>query len=191
MNEWWLSLDSFDQVIWIITIPVSIIFILQMIMTFAGMDADGDLDADFDGDMQTEHAGGPFQLFTFRNFTNFLLGFGWTVICFRSVIPNKGLLILLGVVVGMALVAAVIYIFLSMSKITQEGNMNINNAINQTGEVYLTIPPRKTGSGKVHIRIQGTLREVDAITLGERIATGSQIKVLSVTKNNQLLVSLA
>ena len=193
MNEWWLSLDTFNKVIWCITIPVSVVFILQMILTFSGMDSNGDLDADFDGDMEINHDHGsaPFQLFTFRNFVNFLLGFGWTVISFESIIQNQGLLILLGVGVGMALVAAVMYIFISMSKMTQQGNMDINNALNQTCEVYLTIPAKKTGLGKVHIKIQGTLRELDAITLGDRIPTGSQAKVLSVTKNNLLLVTQA
>ncbi len=191
MDNWWTSLDLFDKTIWLITVPVSVIFVLQMILTFAGMDANGDLDADFDGDMHTSHADTPFQLFTFRNLINFLLGFGWTVICFEGVLPNQGLLILLGVGVGCALVAAVMYIFVSMTKLSQQGNMDINNALNQTAEVYLTIPEKKNGSGKVHVQIQGTLRELDAITLGDRIPTGSQVKILSVTKNNLLLVSLA
>lgn len=191
MNNWWTSLDTFEQTIWIITIPVSVIFVLQMILTFLGMDSNSDLDADFDGDMNMEHGSAPFQLFTFRNFTNFLLGFGWTVICFKNVISNQGLLILLGVIVGCALVIAVMYIFISMSKLSQQGNMDIQNAIDQTGEVYLTIPAKKAGLGKVHIKIQGTLRELDAITLGDKIPTGSQVKILSVTKNNLLLVALA
>ncbi|MFC5282553.1 hypothetical protein [Pedobacter alpinus] len=191
MNNWWASLDTFDQTIWLITIPVTVIFVLQMIFTFLGMDSNNDLDADFDGDMSSEHGQAPFQLFTFRNFTNFLLGFGWTVICFKNVIPNQGILILLGVIVGCALVAAVMYIFISMTKLSQQGNMDINNALNQTAEVYLTIPAKKTGLGKVHIQIQGTLREIDAITLGDKIPTGSQVKILSVTKNNLLLVALA
>ena len=191
MNNWWSSLDTFDQTIWLITIPISVIFVLQMILTFLGMDSNSDLDADFDGDMHTDHGNAPFQLFTFRNFTNFLLGFGWTVICFKNVITNQGLLILLGVVIGSALVATVMYIFLSMTKLSQQGNMDIQNAINQTADVYLPIPAKKAGLGKVHVQIQGTLRELDAITLGDRIPTGSQVKVLSVTKNNLLLVALA
>ncbi len=191
MNNWWLSLDAFDKVIWCITIPVSVIFILQMILTFAGMDANGDLDADFDGDMHVDHGDAPFQLFTFRNFINFLLGFGWTVISFENVIKSQALLILMGVGVGCLLVAAVMYIFMSLSKMAQQGNMDINNAVDQTCEVYLTIPEKKSGLGKVHIHIQGTLRELDAITLGDRIPTGSLVRVLSVTKNNLLLVVIA
>ena len=191
MDSWWSSLDMFNRIIWCITIPVSAIFVLQMILTFLGMDSNSDLDADFDGDMHTDHGNAPFQLFTFRNFVNFLLGFGWTVICFEKIIINQGILILLGVIVGCALVAMVMYIFISMTKMSQQGNMDINNAINQTAEVYLSIPAKKSGLGKVHIQIQGTLRELDAITLGDGIPTGSQVKVLSITKNNLLLVSLA
>jgi hypothetical protein len=72
MEIWWNSLDLFLKIMWGIAIAASIIFSIQMVMTFAGMDADGNLeDGGSEGDA-------PFQLFTFRNFINFFLGFSWT-----------------------------------------------------------------------------------------------------------------
>jgi magnesium-transporting ATPase (P-type) len=188
MNEWWQSLELFDKVIWIITIPVTVIFILEMILTFVGMDSGSDIETDFDLDAANDVTQAPFELFTFRNFINFLLGFGWTIISFRSTIDNQGILILLGVIVGCALVAAVMYIFVSLTKMAESGNMDIRNAIDKTGQVYLTIPAKKNGSGKVHINIQGTLRELDAITLGESIVSGQYVRVIDISKNNMLLV---
>lgn len=188
MNEWWQSLELFDKVIWIITIPVTVIFILEMVLTFVGMDSGSDIETDFDLDAPNDVTQAPFELFTFRNFINFLLGFGWTIISFRSTIDNQGILILLGVIVGCALVAAVMYIFVSLTKMAESGNMNIRNAIDKTGQVYLTIPAKKNGNGKVHINIQGTLRELDAITLGDTIASGQYVRVIDISKNNVLLV---
>ena len=191
MNEWWNTLELFDKIIWMITIPVSVVFMIQMVLTFLGMDANEDLDVDFNGDLDSDIGQAPFQLFTFRNFINFLLGFGWSVISFRSIIENQGILILLGVIVGCLLVAAVMYIFVSMTKLSQSGNMDIRNAINKTAQVYLTIPEKKSGTGKVHVNIQGTVRELNAITLGESIPSGNYVKIVDVSQNNILLVVTA
>lgn len=185
METWWASLSEFDKVIWIITIPASIIFIIQMILTFMGMDSSGDIDvssSDVDGAEQ------PFQLFTFRNFINFLLGFGWTSIALKSAIGSKFILVLLSTLSGILLVFLVMYIFYSLSKLQQSGNMEIKNAVNQIAEVYLTIPAFKGGAGKIHVKIQGGIREVDAITNGERILTGQRVKVINIINNNLLLV---
>lgn len=69
MQEWWMSLDMVAKVLWIITSVASLIFIIQTIMTFVGMDSDVNLDTNLDGGSMTDAF--PFQLFTFRNFVNF------------------------------------------------------------------------------------------------------------------------
>ncbi len=56
-------------------------------MTFAGVDSHDGLSADFDSDLS--HGDTPFQLFTFRNLINFLLGFSWTGISFYGTIDSK------------------------------------------------------------------------------------------------------
>jgi len=64
----------------------------------------------------------------------------------------------------------------------------LNHAIDHTGEVYLPIPRLRSGKGKIHILIDDSLKELDAITEGEQIMTGTRIKVLKVLKNNVMLV---
>lgn len=192
MQEWWTSLMIFDKVVWIIAIVTGLIFLVQTILTFVGMDADGGMDVDFDGDFGGDHGDHePFQLFTFRNFINFFLGFSWTVIALRKVIPNEMLLILLSAVVGVLLVAAVMYLFYAMTKMQQSGNMDIQQAVGKTAEIYLTVPGFKKGMGKVHVQVQGTLRELDAVTEGETLVSGTLVKVLDVVEDRILLVSLA
>jgi hypothetical protein len=70
---------------------------------------------------------------------------------------------------------------------TQSGNLDLRNAIGLEAEVYLSIPESNSGKGKVHISVQGALRELDAGTGGDRIPTGSRVKVKSVS-NNVLIV---
>lgn len=189
MSDWWSALSLFDKIIWLITIPVTVIFIIEMILTFAGMDSNSDLNADFDGDLDSSSGdSAPFQLFTFRNFINFFLGFGWSVIALKNTITNQLLLVMVGAAIGIILVAIVMYLFFWLTGMAQDGSMDLKNAINKTAEVYLTIPSAKTGVGKVHIRLQGNIRELDAITSGETVKTGEFVKVNAVIDNRLLLV---
>ena len=92
------NLDLLLRGFWLVAIPVTIIFLIQMVLTFIGSDASDGTSADFDGDFDGGDA--PFQLFSFRNLMNFLLGFSWTGISFYKIIPNQTVLILLAVAVG-------------------------------------------------------------------------------------------
>lgn len=187
MQEWWMSLEMFDKVVWVIAFTVSLIFLIQTVMTFIGMDSDVGLDADFDGDM-TDDGGGPFQLFTFRNFINFFLGFSWTVIALRGQVASLTVLVLIGAVVGALLVTGIMYMFYFMNKLQQSGTMDIQQAVGKSAEVYLTIPGYRNGMGKVHVTVQGSIRELDAVTEADTLPSGSMVKVLSVLENRVLLV---
>lgn len=188
MEEWWSSLGLFMQSVWCITLFASLVFVVQTIMTFVGMDADGGMDVDLNADIPGDGDSGPFQLFTFRNFINFLLGFGWSIISFQGAFESQFLLILLAVVVGVLLVAAVMAIFRFMSGMQQSGTIRMANAVGCRGNVYLKIPGEKRGEGKVQISIQGAIREFDAITVGEELETGAPIKVVEVVNDSMLLV---
>lgn len=188
MEEWWNALGLFMQSVWCITLFASLVFIILTILTFVGMDADGGMDVDMGSDMPGDGDSGPFQLFTFRNFINFLLGFGWSVISFQGVIQNQFVLILVAAVIGVLLVIAVMAIFRFMSRMEQSGTIQMANAVGCRGNVYLKIPANKRGEGKVQISIQGAIREFDAITLGEELETGAPIKVVEVVNDSMLLV---
>ena len=74
-------------------------------------------------------------------------------------------------------------------RLQQSGNIVLDNAIGVTGEVYIPIPPLKSGVGKVNIVIQDRLSEVNAVTDAERtIKTGEKITVINVEPEGVLLV---
>lgn len=188
MQEWWLSLDIYMKVVWFITLTASLIFIVQTILTFIGMDADSGLDTD---PGSTPGAGEfPFQLFTFRNFINFFLGFGWTAIVLEGKL-NGALVVFLSCLVGILLVAAVMYIFYLMSKMEQSGNIDTASAVGCKGNVYLKIPAARGGEGKVQITIQGAVREYDAVTNGEELPTGTPVVITQVLNENVLVAAKA
>lgn len=186
MEAWWMSMDAYMQTLWGIAIATSLVFCGQMVMTFIGMDSDVNMDIDSSGDSSS--GGEPFQLFTFRNFVNFFLGFSWTAIALNEAIENTFLQLSLAVIVGALLVIAVMLIFKWMSGMEQSGNIDIHRAVGCKGEVYLTIPAGKSGEGKVQIAIQGAIREYNAITKGAALPTGTPVAVTEALNDNLLLV---
>ena len=59
------------------------------------------------------------------------------------------------------------------------GTADINNAIGETGEVYMRIPDN--GKGQVQVPLQGTLKTLDAMSANnEKIDTGTLIVVTKV-----------
>ena len=190
MQTWWGSLDPFMQTLWGIAIFSSAVFIIQSIMTFVGMDSETNFDGDFDGDMSADGAGEstPFQLFTFRNLINFMLGFSWTAIALRSSTENTTVMLVCGVVVGVLLVCAVMYLFKWMSGMQQSGTIQAEDIVGSKGAVYLTIPAGRMGEGKVQVTVRGAIREYDAMTDGDRLHNETPIRVVAVLNGHTVLV---
>ena len=180
------SLDPLLKTFWFIAIPTSIIFIIQSIMTFTGMDSSEGIQADFDSNLDSGDA--PFQLFSFRNLINFLLGFSWTGIAFFETISNKVFLFIAAISVGSLFVLLFFLIIKQLMRLAEDNTFNINKSVNKTAEVYINIPGEKKGKGKVQISVDGSVHEIDAVTEGEKISSGTIVKIVRVENNNLLVV---
>ena len=192
---WWASLSVIMKVLWGITLAASLVFVIQTVMTFIGADAGGDFDVDAGGGMDVDlddvssAMGTGMNLLTFRNLVNFLLGFGWTFILLQKSISSTGLLLFISVLVGLALVAIVMYMFKWLSSMQQSGTIDVYKAaVGCHGKVYLTIPGARSGEGKVQITINNSVREYAALTDSDTLKTGTPIKVLEVLSPSTLLV---
>ena len=127
------------------------------------------------------------NLLTFRNFINFLLGFGWSAVLLTNI--PWGWRMVISVAIGCGLVALVMYLFKWLSHMQQSGNINVyRSAAGCTGTTYLTIPGARAGEGKVQITIGGAVREYGAVTDGDTLPTGTRIRVVEVVDPNTLLV---
>ena len=183
---WWAALSPVMKLL----LAATLIFLIQSILTFVGADADsGDFSTDIDSGDASGMEGGS-NLYTFRNFVNFILGFGWSAILLQDSIPSTGVLIFVSALIGVALVAAVMYLFQWLSSMQQSGNINLQkSAAGCEGKVYLTIPAARTGLGKVQITIAGAVREYEAVTESDApLKTGTPIRVVDVVDSSTLLV---
>lgn len=194
MVEWWNSLSAMMKVLWAITLSASLIFVIQSVMTFlgAGDSSDFDVDTDVSGDVDvpdTDVHGTGQGLLTFRNFVNFLLGFGWSAILLRESIGSTPLLIVVSAIVGVILVTLVMLLFKWLSGMQEAGNINVfKSAVGCEGKVYLAIPGERSGSGKVQITINDAVREYEAVTDGPALATGASVRVVEVISADTMLV---
>ena len=190
---WWADLSPVMKLLWSVTLTATLIFVIQTVMTFLGADADS---TDFDMDVDTSMDGSDLSnidsganLYTFRNFVNFFLGFGWTAIILQPSVKSTAVLVIISVLVGIALVALVMYMFKWLYSMQQSGNINVYKAaVGCQGKCYLRIPGERAGEGKVQITIQGAVREYNAVTDGDEIKTGTSVKVVEAIDGNTLLV---
>ena len=180
------TLDPLLKTLWFIALPTSLIFVIQTVMTFAGVDSHDGLSADFNSDLHGGDA--PFQLFSFRNLINFLLGFSWTGISFYELLENKVLLIALSLIVGALFIAVFFLIIRQIERLGEDNSFKLSNALNKTGSVYLTIPAMKKGVGKVQVSVNGAFHELDAITENEKLESSALVRIIRIESNNLVVV---
>lgn len=184
----WSELDLMSQVYWVITVPSTVIFLLLLVLTIFGSDADTDIQTDLDHSF-IDGDGIPFQFLSVKNIVGFFTLFGWSGLGFLSVGMAPWLVIILSFICGFLMMLAMAALFYFMSKLAESGNMNLKNAIGRSGDVYLTIPANRKGMGKVQVTVQGTLETLDAVTDDlEDIPTSALIQVKDVINNQILLV---
>ena len=178
MMDFFDGMSTLQQSFWWVAIIASLIFLVQLIFTIIGTDLSDGLGADFDGNLDAVH--GPFQLFSFRNLINFLMGFGWTGVAFYHSIQNQMFLIILAALVGILFVVIFFVVIKQILKLTEDNTFNIDKLIGKTAEVYLRIPEARSGNGKIQVSLNGTNHELLAITETGEIASGSLVRIIRV-----------
>ncbi|WP_192347952.1 NfeD family protein [Algoriphagus sp. Y33] len=180
------GLDPQLKLFWYIAIPISLVFILQTILTFVGSGGSDGIEADFDGDLDGAEA--PFQLFSLRNLINFLLGFSWAGISFYAIIPNYPLLLLISLTIGFAFVYSFFLIIRQIQKLGEDNTFRLEKTLNKIANVYLAIPGNMQGKGKIMVSLNGSVRELDAMTEQDKIETNATVRIMRVESGNILIV---
>lgn len=188
ISDWWLTLDIAQKIFWCLAIPFSLLFVFQTILTFIGAGAE-DTDASGDSDSAIHSDTGiEFQFITLKNLVAFFAIFGWTGIACTGSGMNTFLSVIVAFIGGlimMVIMASIIYL---MGKLSDDGTLKIKNALGKSGTVYLPIPPKRSGTGQIQIKVQGlqTLEAMTDDTTGFK--TGQVVEVVGVLKGDILLV---
>lgn len=191
MEHYWnlyTELPTLMQIFWGCAIISTTIMAVQFILSLCGI-GDVEMDVDFDSADGLDAATGV-DVFSIKNIIIFLVGFGWAGISFRDVIPQDALLILAAVVCGCFFVASFILIFKQMMKLESNAAVRMEAAVGKKGEVYLRIPAKRNGKGKVTVSLNGVAREYNAVTNDdEMIPSGKLVDIIGSAGEGTLLVT--
>lgn len=176
----------------------------------ADIDVDSDVDVDFDGDIETDfdtdfdaiddfngdvavadqiESTASLKFFSIRGIIAFFTLFGWVGLVLSESVNNLFVIFLISTISGFLGMLIIAVMFYGITKLQSSGNIRLKNAIGLTGEVYIPIPPNRSGKGKVQITIQERFSEIYAMTDNKKtLSTGCIIRVVDVIDINTLLV---
>lgn len=186
VNQWWGDLSPALQVFWFIAIIFSILFFIQFVLLVIGLESDTDTGFEHVGESSSFEQ--EFSALSGRSIIAFFTFFGWTGVLTMGNQLSVWLAVLLSTLVGLAAMFIVAYLMFKFAQLEQSGTLNLYHALDQPGEVYLTVPPRQSGRGKVTLMIDGRVREMDAMTDGDALKTGTKIRVTEILNENALKV---
>lgn len=129
------------------------------------------------------------RLFTLRSIIAFFSIGGWMGVAAVSWNVPTIMVFLLAFFAGWVALYFVACSIRAALRMQQSGNIILENAVGKIGEVYIPIPPSKSGFGKVNVIVQDRLSEFDAITHSDReLKTGENITVIGIASEGVLLV---
>jgi crotonobetainyl-CoA:carnitine CoA-transferase CaiB-like acyl-CoA transferase len=118
---------------------------------------------------------------TFRTIVAALTFFGLAGLAASRSRPDEPAISLGAAVAGgvgaMLLVATMMK---ALHRLKADGTARIDRAVGRCGTVYLTVPARKQGAGKVTLNLQNRTVEYHAVTPEETLPTGARVMVVSV-----------
>jgi len=203
---WWNELTFIGQIMACAAIPMTVVMILQLVLMLIGIGFDSDTDSDIDDGVIDDgvidsHAETPphesssnggasiLKIFTVRGIVAFFALGGWAGLAAVSADLHPIWVIQISLLVGVcALLLAAIVIRLAL-RMQTSGNLNLNNAISQTAEVYIRIPPARTEKGKVTMLLQERFVELDAVTDSEvELMPTTKVDVVALVNEDCLVV---
>jgi len=190
MMETFRSFDLMLQTYWILALCASVVFVIQGIMTFIGLDADYDADATDAPDVDSDFDADGFHLVSVKTVVSFILGFGWTGVLLWDNITSPLLLGFIALVVGFLFMFMIAWLLYLVLKLDRDNTFKIQKVVGMNADVYLTIPANKAETGKITVSLNGSMHELEALTTDDApIQTGGKVKIVGIETGVTVLVT--
>jgi hypothetical protein len=152
------------------------VLLVQTALLFFGV---GDSHPGFDFHSDTDIGDGSFGLLSTKAVSAFLTFFGLSGFGALEAGWGRGVALGVGVLAGLAIMVVVVWLLRMQMRLASQGNLDPKQAIGTTATVYLRIPERRSGQGKVTVSLQGRSQEFLAVTGGPAIPTGDTVRLVS------------
>jgi hypothetical protein len=130
------------------------------------------------------------QLFSVRSVAAGIAFFGVGALALQAFGMPASVAAVGGVATGGVAAVGVALLMRSMLRLESDRSFRLAETVGNSGDVYLSIPARRQGTGKIHITLQGRLMELDAMTPDDAIATGAQVLVIDTIAPSTVIVAL-
>ncbi|MBQ1398189.1 MAG: hypothetical protein IIY89_06820, partial [Clostridia bacterium] len=88
-------------------------------------------------------------------------------------------------IAGSLALLMVAWFFKWAASLNENGTLQMESAVGKVGEVYITVPPEMSGTGKVNVIIQGRMTEAEAMTDCDRpLKYGEPVEVVDMAVGN-------
>ena len=163
----------------------SLLFFVWFLLTMIGGAAGDVLEGVFDIDMGSSDLA--FKALTFQGIMAFFMMFGLVGYAMLNSDQSDAMAAMAGIVAGSISLWGVGKMFEGFKQLEMHGNVDIENAVGETGSVYSRIP--SDGVGQVQVTFQGKLQTRAAVSAdGNSYATGDFIEVVGVVGGDTLEV---
>ena len=147
------------------------------------------LEADIDHDAGGMHGDSGLRLFTVRGLVAFFAVGGWSGIAAMELGASRFVAVIAAMLMGSAALILVALFLRWALSLQYNGTLNMHNAVGKTGEVYITVPAKNGGHGKVNVVVQERLAELEAVTECDRaLRYGERVRVVGLADGNTLVV---
>ncbi len=154
-------------------------FLISLVLGELG--GDGDLDVDLDGgDTPTAE----FRVLSLQTISAFAMGSGWTgITAYRVLDLSFTGATVVAIVCGVASAWLIVTLLRAALSLQGSGNIALDATLGQTGTVYIAVPPKGEGTGRVTVVVNNRRREFAAVQHGdEPIATNTRIGIVGVDR---------
>lgn len=147
-----------------------------------------DADVDAGGDVHHPDTSWILGVLSFRTLVAAVTFFGLTGMIARGANAGPTLQVVVALAGGAAAMFGVYWLMRAIYSMKAEGTVRIGNTVGRHGTVYLRIPAKNAGVGKVQLSVQTRTMEYLAMTPGHELPTGTKVRVVGVVASDTVEV---
>jgi hypothetical protein len=183
------------------------VLVCQFFLTLLGLGGDHDVSGDHDvhlgdgghdgGDHAHGHGPDPgdghassliFGMLTFRTMTAAIAFFGLAGLAADAAAFQPAEVLVIALASGVGALFAVHHMMQLFLKLRSDGTVRLMDALEREGVVYLRVPARQGGHGKVHVILKEQTVELLAESNGGELPTGTPVRIAQFVGPDMVLV---
>lgn len=174
----------------VMALTATLLFVIKLALMLLSGDDGGDFDLDVDGaDVGHADSDAAFSAFSLLSILAFFMGAGWMgLACRQSWELNSLISAFLACAFGAAMMMIASGGMFYMRKLGKERSYDARSAIGKTGRIYMTVPAKGEGEGKVEVDVSGQRKIMRAVSTGRAIDAFTSVRIIDVRDDETMII---